>query len=82
MKQQRFIKLKIEKFNEQGQDYFVATSEDIQGLVAEGSTIAEVLEIAADIARLLLEIERETKEESFRRLSIPNEFEYPLILEV
>lgn len=47
------ITLKIEKFEEKGQEYFVATSEQIQGLVAEGDTIEEVVEIASDLAKIL-----------------------------
>ncbi|GBF79562.1 DUF1902 domain-containing protein [Aphanothece sacrum] len=47
------ITLKIEKFEEKGQEYFVATTEQIQGLVAEGNTIEEVVEIASDLAKIL-----------------------------
>ncbi len=42
------IKLRIERFEEQGQEYFVATSDDIQGLVAEGNTVEEAVAIAED----------------------------------
>jgi predicted RNase H-like HicB family nuclease len=34
---------------------YLATSEAIQGLVAQGRTVAETLEIARDVARRLLE---------------------------
>ena len=34
---------------------YLATTEDIQGLVAQGRTVAETLEIARDVARKLLE---------------------------
>ncbi len=54
------IKLKIEKFVEQEEEYFVATSDDLEGLVAEGKTIEEVLEIAQDVTKLLLQLEKET----------------------
>lgn len=37
------INLKIERFNENGEDYFVATSLEVPGLVAEADTIEEVL---------------------------------------
>ncbi len=50
------IKLKIEKFFEQEEEYFVATSDDLEGLVAEGKTIEEVLEIAQDVAKILLQL--------------------------
>ena len=49
------IKLKIEKFYENNEEYFVATSNDLEGLVAEGKTVEEVLEIAQDVARVLLD---------------------------
>jgi predicted RNase H-like HicB family nuclease len=34
---------------------YLATSDDIPGLVAQGRTIAETLEIARDVARKLIE---------------------------
>ena len=74
------IKLKIERFEEEGQEYFVATSDELQGLVAERETVAKVIEIAEDVARILLEIEQENK--IFELKAIPHNFEYPLILEV
>ncbi|EAW43426.1 type II toxin-antitoxin system HicB family antitoxin, partial [Nodularia spumigena] len=54
----KLIRLNIEKFTEDGQDYFVATSDDIQGLVAEGRTLQEALEIAEDVAQVLLDMEK------------------------
>jgi predicted RNase H-like HicB family nuclease len=78
---QTIINLKIEKFEEKGKEYFVATSDELQGLVAEGETIDKTIEIAKDLACILLELDREKKEEkSFR--SIPSTFNYPLIVEV
>jgi predicted RNase H-like HicB family nuclease len=38
---------------------YVATSEEVQGLVAQGRTLAETLEIARDVARRLLEAQAE-----------------------
>jgi predicted RNase H-like HicB family nuclease len=52
------IKLKIERFEEEGQEYFVAISDDIQGLVAEGNTLEEAVVIAEDLAHQLLELNR------------------------
>ena len=46
------IHLNIEKV-ENGQ--FLATSESLPGLVAQGRTIAETVEIAQDVARKLLD---------------------------
>lgn len=34
---------------------YLATSDDLQGLIAQGRTVAEALEIARDIARKLIE---------------------------
>ena len=76
------IKLKIEKFQEQGQEYFVATSEQIQGLVAEGKTIEEVVEIASDLAQIFLEIEQEKQSHFDAIANIPQSFEYPIFLEI
>jgi predicted RNase H-like HicB family nuclease len=75
------IKLKIEKFIEQEQEYFVATSDDLEGLVAEGKTIAETIEIAQDVARVLLELEKDTDRQIIVK-DIPSILEYPLIMEV
>jgi len=38
---------------------YVATSDELPGLVAQGRTVAETLEIARDVARKLLEARRE-----------------------
>ena len=46
------ISLKIEKLDE---GVYLATSDTLQGLVAQGRTIAEAMEIAQDIARKLIE---------------------------
>jgi antitoxin HicB len=45
------ISLKIEKLDE---GVYLATSDTLQGLVAQGRTIAEAMEIAQDVARKLL----------------------------
>lgn len=47
-----YVELNIEKLPE---GYYLATSEQVQGLVAQGSTINETIEIAKDIARKILE---------------------------
>lgn len=75
------IKLKIERFIEKNQEYFIATSDDLQGLVAEGKTIEEVIEIAQDVAKILLELEKEISHQTVIK-GLPNIFEYPLIMEV
>ena len=76
------IKLTIEKFQEKGQEYFVATSKQIQGLVAEGNTIEEVIEVASDLAKILIALDQEKQENPQIITEIPQSFEYPLIVEV
>ncbi|HEY9852217.1 MAG TPA: DUF1902 domain-containing protein [Leptolyngbyaceae cyanobacterium] len=78
---QTLIRLKIEKFIEDGQVYFVATSDDLQGLVAEGKTVQEAIEIAEDVAKVLLDLEKENNQD-FQLQDLPSQFEYPLIMEV
>ena len=52
---ERIIDLHIEKLPE---GYYLATSDSVQGLVAQGRTISETLEIARDLARKLLEAQQ------------------------
>jgi predicted RNase H-like HicB family nuclease len=49
---ERVVRLHITRLPE---GVYLATSDDIQGLVAQGRTVAETIEIARDIARKLLE---------------------------
>ena len=41
---------------------YLATSEELPGLVAQGRTVAETLEIARDVAKKLIEARREREE--------------------
>jgi antitoxin HicB len=47
------IRLHIEPLEEGG---YVATSPDVQGLVAEGRTVSETVEIARELARVLIDM--------------------------
>ena len=58
---------------------YLATSEDIPGLVAQGRTITETLEIARDVAKKLLEAKSERRQQANLR-SAKDSFDYPLIL--
>ena len=40
---------------------YLATSDDVQGLVAQGRTVAETVEIARDVARKLIEAQSDPK---------------------
>lgn len=46
------LSITIEPLEEGG---YLATSDDLQGLIAQGRTIAETVEIAQDVARKLIE---------------------------
>lgn len=48
MKRERHITLDIEKLPE---GYYIATSRDVQGLVAQARTIEKTVKIARDVAR-------------------------------
>jgi predicted RNase H-like HicB family nuclease len=50
------IRIQIEKLPE---GLFLATSDELSGLVAQGRTAAEALDIARDVARKLIEAQRE-----------------------
>lgn len=50
------IKIQIEHLPE---GVYLATSDDFPGLVAQGRTVAETLEIARDVAKKLIEARRE-----------------------
>jgi predicted RNase H-like HicB family nuclease len=77
---QHLINLKIERFSQEAKDYFIATSHDVPGLVAEADTIEDVLEIAGDLVPSLLELGDRKIESNSISVIIPKEFEYPLIL--
>ena len=52
---EKIINIHIEKLPE---GVYLATSDDVQGLVAQGRTATEALEIARDVARKLIEAQR------------------------
>ena len=60
----KVIDLHIEKLPE---GFYLATSDSIQGLVAQGRTIAETIEIARDVARRLIESQAGISPEEFLR---------------
>ena len=53
------IRIQLEELPE---GVYLATSSELPGLVAQGRTIAETLEIARDVARKLVELRREHEE--------------------
>ena len=72
---ERFVQLHIEKLPEGG---FLATSDDVQGLIAQGRTMQETLEIARDVAKKLIESQSAGASEALT--SPPEVFDYPLIV--
>jgi predicted RNase H-like HicB family nuclease len=55
---EKIIDLHIEKLPE---GFYLATSDDVQGLVAQGRTLAETLEIARNVAKKLIEARGESE---------------------
>jgi len=53
---ERIVNIRVEKVPE---GVYLATSDQLQGLLAQGRTISETLEIACDVARRLLEAQAE-----------------------
>jgi predicted RNase H-like HicB family nuclease len=74
-KMERVVNLHIQKLPE---GFYLATSDTIQGLVAQGRTISETIEIARDIAKKLIE----AQEDSFINELVPasDSFDYPMII--
>lgn len=68
--------LHIEKLAE---GVYLATSDDVQGLVAQGRAITETLEIARDVAKKILEARTEREDVAELRQA-EDSFDYPLIV--
>ena len=58
---------------------YLATSDDIPGLVAQGRTVTETLEIARDVAKKLLEAQAE-RQGSPKLKQAGDLFDYPLVV--
>lgn len=72
------INIHIEKLPE---GVYLATSDDVQGLVAQGRTIWETLEIARDVAHKLLESQKD-QQVAPKLTPVTERFDYPLVLEI
>jgi predicted RNase H-like HicB family nuclease len=71
---ERIVNLHIERLPE---GLYLATSDNIQGLIAQGRTISETIEIAKDVAKKLIE----AQEEQISGLrSFSDSFDYPLVI--
>ncbi|MEH2418121.1 type II toxin-antitoxin system HicB family antitoxin [Nostoc sp.] len=73
---ERLLNIHIEKLPE---GVYLATSDELQGLVAQGRTVAETLEIARDVARKLLEAQSQDEELDYLQ-PIAEHFNYPLVV--
>lgn len=73
---EKIINLHIEKLPE---GYYLATSDNIQGLVAQGRTITETLEIARDVAKKLLEAQAD-ENITHKLNAFSDSFDYPLVV--
>ena len=72
---EHMIQLHIEKLPE---GVYLATSDEVQGLVAQGRTIQETIEIARDVAKKLIEAQSDAT-----AVPLPlarDVFDYPLIV--
>jgi len=74
---ERIINLHIEKLPE---GVYLATSDDVQGLVAQGRTVSEAIEIARDVARRLFEAKMEREGEMVSLPPVSNKFDYTLVI--
>jgi predicted RNase H-like HicB family nuclease len=73
---EQIIIIHIEKLPE---GVYLATSDDISGLIAQGRTITETLEIARDVAKKLLEAQSEHHQLSNLKQT-EDSFDYPLVV--
>lgn len=70
---EHLIRIHIEKLPE---GVYLATSDEIQGLVAQGRTVNETLEIARDIAKKLIEEQQVVPEYT----PVADTFDYELVI--
>jgi predicted RNase H-like HicB family nuclease len=72
---ERIVNLHIERLPE---GLYLATSDEVQGLIAQGRTIQETIEIARDVAKKLLEEQEQGNGSSL--FSVRDVFDYPMIV--
>ena len=73
---EQIVTLHIQKLPE---GLYVATSDEIQGLVAQGRTVVETLEIARNVAKRLLEAQAE-RQDPPTLTKTSDAFDYPLVV--
>jgi len=73
---EKLINIHLEKLPE---GVYLATSKDVQGLVAQGRTVTETLEIARDIVRKLIEAQAGKKQEEQLK-EVGDNFDIPIVI--
>lgn len=73
---ERLLNLHIEKLPE---GVYLATTDDLPGLVAQGQTVAETLEIARDVAQKLIEARTEQNQQNYLQ-PVADQFDYQLVI--
>ena len=73
---EQIVNLHIEKLPE---GVYLATSDEVPGLVAQGRTVTETLEIARDVAKKLLEAQAERQDRPALQQA-GESFDYPLVV--
>lgn len=73
---ERIVNLHIEKLPE---GVYLATSTEVQGLIAQGRTIQETIEIAQDVAKRLIEAQEARHVERLLPQAAES-FDYPMIV--
>jgi len=76
---ERIINIHIEKLPE---GLYLATSDEVQGLIAQGRTINETLEIARDVAKKLIEAQGINIELLTNDANNKKNFDMPLVIGV
>ena len=69
---EKTIKIRIQKLPE---GVYLATSDDVQGLVVQGRSVAETIEFARDVARKLMDAQS-----GLNLPDVADQFDYPLIV--
>jgi predicted RNase H-like HicB family nuclease len=74
---EQIINIHIEKLPE---GVYLATSHDVPGLVAQGRTVTETMEIARDVARKILESQAEKLKKNLELPVIGDSFDCTLVV--
>lgn len=73
---EQIVHLHIERLPE---GVYLATSDDVPGLVAQGRTVTETLEIAREVARKLMEAHAGSRD-AVQLREAGESFDYPLVV--